>query len=89
MGKGERSRAETQAQHVGISPQEDRGGTKGTVGEVESKAEEESNLNVECNRRQTHETCESLQQPNLSFHAFCQMLQYGLVEVVKAVLVSD
>lgn len=54
----------SKAHHVGVSPQEDRSGTAGEVGEVESKAEEESNLNVECNRRQTLETCESLQQPN-------------------------
>jgi hypothetical protein len=33
MGKSERSSAETQAQHVGISPQEDRGGAKGEVGD--------------------------------------------------------
>jgi hypothetical protein len=33
MGKSQRSCAEAQAQHVGVSPQEDRGGTKGTVGE--------------------------------------------------------
>jgi hypothetical protein len=32
--------AETQAHHVGISTQEDRGGTKGTVGEGEGAAEE-------------------------------------------------
>jgi hypothetical protein len=89
MGEGEGASAETQAHDLGSRQKENRGGSAGAVGEVESKAEEESNLNVECNRRQTHETCESLQQPNLSFHAFCQMLQYGLVEVVKAVLVSD
>jgi hypothetical protein len=40
MGKGERSSAETKAQHVGIGPQEDRGSTKGTVGEVEGGEEE-------------------------------------------------
>ncbi|MGA2202038.1 MAG: hypothetical protein ABSG40_08765 [Terriglobales bacterium] len=39
MGKGKRSRAETQAHHVSISPQEDRGGTKSEMGEGESAAE--------------------------------------------------
>ncbi len=33
VGKSKRSSAETQTHHVGISPQEDRGGTKGEVGE--------------------------------------------------------
>jgi len=40
MGKGEKSRAETEAHHVGVSPQEDRGGTKGTVGEDTGGEEE-------------------------------------------------
>jgi hypothetical protein len=35
FSQNEMSRAETQAHHVAISPQKDRGGTKGTVGEVE------------------------------------------------------
>ena len=39
MGEGERSSAESQAHHVGISPQEDRGGAAGKVGEVEGKKE--------------------------------------------------
>ena len=34
MGEGEESSTETEAHHVGISPQKDRGGTKGTVGEA-------------------------------------------------------
>src|ERR1019366_5500650 len=33
VGKSERSRAETKAHHVGISPPENCGSTKGTVGE--------------------------------------------------------
>jgi len=41
MGKGERSRVETQAHHVSISPQEDRGGTAGKVGEGDGAAEAE------------------------------------------------
>jgi hypothetical protein len=40
MGKGERSSAETHAQHVGVSPQKDRGGTKGEVGKAEGGEEE-------------------------------------------------
>jgi hypothetical protein len=40
MGKGEESSAETKANHVGISPQEDCGGTKGTVGEDTGGEEE-------------------------------------------------
>jgi len=39
MGKGERSRSETQAHNVSGSPQEDRGGTAGKVGEVEGGEE--------------------------------------------------
>jgi hypothetical protein len=41
MGKSERSSGygETQTHHVGISPQEDRGGTAGTVGEGQSGKE--------------------------------------------------
>jgi len=34
VGEGERSSAETEAQHVRVSPQKDRGGAKGTLGEV-------------------------------------------------------
>jgi hypothetical protein len=41
MGKGEEASAEAKAHHVGVSPQEDRGGTKGTVGEVEEVEERE------------------------------------------------
>ena len=40
MGKGEGSSAEAKAHNVGISPQEDRGGTTGTLGEVEGGEEE-------------------------------------------------
>jgi len=41
MGKSERSCSfgETQTHHVGISPQEDRGGTKKAVGEAEGRKE--------------------------------------------------
>jgi hypothetical protein len=44
VGKGERSRAETPEHHVSISPKEDRGGTAGKVGEVESEARKEGGL---------------------------------------------
>jgi hypothetical protein len=40
MGKGERSRAETQTHYVSISPQEDRSISAGKVGEVEGATEE-------------------------------------------------
>ena len=38
-GKAKRSRAETQAHHVGVGPQDDRSGTAGTVGEASGEAE--------------------------------------------------
>jgi hypothetical protein len=44
MGKDKKSSAETKAQHVGVSPQEDRGGTKGTVGEDTGGEEEIGSL---------------------------------------------
>ena len=40
MSAGERSSAETPAHHVGISPQEDRGGTASAVGEGKGSEEE-------------------------------------------------
>jgi len=40
LGKRERSSAKTQAHHVSISPQEDRGVSAGAVGEVEDAAGE-------------------------------------------------
>ena len=44
MGKGEGSSAETQAHHVGISPQENRGGAAGEVGKVEGGEEKIGSL---------------------------------------------
>jgi hypothetical protein len=40
MGKGERSSIETKANHVSISPQEDRSSAEETVGEGAGGAEE-------------------------------------------------
>jgi hypothetical protein len=40
MGKSERSRAQIQAHNISRRQKEDRGGTKGEVGEVEGAAEE-------------------------------------------------
>jgi len=39
MGKGERSRAVTQAHNISGRPEEDRGGCTGTLGEVQSSEE--------------------------------------------------
>jgi hypothetical protein len=39
MGEGERSSLETEAHHVSISPQEDRGGAEEKVGEAAGGAE--------------------------------------------------
>jgi hypothetical protein len=41
MGKGERSRAETQAHNISSRQKENRSRPKGTVGEGESAAEED------------------------------------------------
>jgi hypothetical protein len=40
MGKGERSRTETQAHNISSRQEENRGGTAGKVGEVEGAPEE-------------------------------------------------